>query len=544
MSFEEFREECKSLAGKEVKLEKPPKEVGVDVGLALPCFQFEGGPNKKAKELEEKINKKKKTYVKEAKAQGPYLNFYINWDEFSENLELKDIEKKNKNILLEHTSVNPSGPIHVGRLRNSIIGDTLKRILKASGYDVETHYYVNNMGKQMAMILWGNENNIEPSDELKEKYMEYKNKSDFKTMFTYVESNKKSKDGEIQKILKNAEEGNKDILNKLEKISENCLEGQLEVLKRINVDFDEFDFESKYVKNRDTKKILDKLDEYLIERDGLKGLDLSKFGLERRGGILPLLRKDGTSVYILRDIAYHLEKSNKSKWLVNVVGEDHKVEMKELKTILKEYFDVNAKIDVIHFAFVSFEGMQLSTRKGQTAPLDLLLDDGLKKSKEEMEKRDIDYDKKRAEKITTAAIRYSIIKHGNNKQIKFNWEEALNFEGDTGPYLQYTYARASSILRKAEESFGKLNPKTDKEKKIIKKLSKFNYVLEESGEQFKPNTFANYLYDLCSLFNEFYHETKVIGSKREKDLLLFVKIVKENIKKGLNILGIEAIEEM
>ena len=161
-----------------------------------------------------------------------------------------------------------------------------------------------------------------------------------------------------------------------------------------------------------------------------------------------------------------------------------------------------------------------------------------------MEKRDIDYDKKRAEKITTAAIRYSIIKHGNNKQIKFNWEEALNFEGDTGPYLQYTYARASSILRKAEESFGKLNPKTDKEKKIIKKLSKFNYVLEESGEQFKPNTFANYLYDLCSLFNEFYHETKVIGSKREKDLLLFVKIVKENIKKGLNILGIEAIEEM
>ena len=386
MSFEEFREECKSLAGKEVKLEKPPKEVGVDVGLALPCFQFEGGPNKKAKELKEKKNKKKKTYVKEAKAQGPYLNFYINWDEFSENLELKDIEKKNKNILLEHTSVNPSGPIHVGRLRNSIIGDTLKRILKASGYDVETHYYVNNMGKQMAMILWGNENNIEPSDELKEKYMEYKNKSDFKTMFTYVESNKKSKDGEIQKILKNAEEGNKDILNKLEKISENCLEGQLEVLKRINVDFDEFDFESKYVKNRDTKKILDKLDEYLIERDGLKGLDLSKFGLERRGGILPLLRKDGTSVYILRDIAYHLEKSNKSKWLVNVVGEDHKVEMKELKTILKEYFDVNAKIDVIHFAFVSFEGMQLSTRKGQTAPLDLLLDDGLKNPKKRWKK--------------------------------------------------------------------------------------------------------------------------------------------------------------
>lgn len=552
--FSSFRKECEKLAGKNKKLlEQPPKGLGAD--LALPCFSFAKNPAETAKDLAKKYSKSlnKKSLIAKIESSGPYVNFHADWTILSEKL-VKDIiknknefgagDKKKDLIILEHTSMNPTGPVHVGRVRNSIIGDCLRRLMFFCGYKVETHYYVNDVGKQVAAIYWAEKNKI-PSAK-SEEYGKYKNKPDFKTMFQYVAANSELENNpgkmqEVDDIIVSAETGNKKILKGIKSVAANCLEGQKKVLSRLNIPFDCFDFESKYIENSGTKKILAKLrkEKLLKKHEGALGVDLSKYGLERRSGITTLVRSNGTSVYTLRDLAYHQEKLKKGSRAVNVLGEDHKVEFQELKKIL-HLLNIKKPLDVVHYAFVSFKGMQLSTRRGRTAPLDLLIDEGIEKASMEMKKRN---STTKPEKIAVAAIRYHIIKNDTNKQITFVWDDALRFEGDTGPYLQYTYARAKSILRKA-----KTKPKAgrlgDEEKEVIKLLAQFPDIIAKAAEQMKPHVVANYISELASSFNEYYHATKVVGSKKEAERLALVQAVSIVLKTGLGLLGIETVEKM
>ncbi len=564
--WNDFLQEIRELT-RSNNLEIPPSHINGDI--SLPLF---GKPPEHVKEKAKEIKKiiSKSSYaglIGSVQVLGPYLNFTINYKKFNQLVINQILEQKDDygngneqgKILLEHTSINPTGPVHVGRLRNSLIGDSLKRILKATGYDVETHFYVNDMGKQVALILWGYNNNIKANPELESQYEKYKNNSDFKIMFTYVEANKiMENDDKVEKqvaeILQKCEKGNKTTLQKLRNQSEKTIQGQKDVLEKIGVTFDKFDYESTFVENKDTEKVMKQLEFELVEKDGMIGLDLSKYGLKREKGIMVLKRQDGTSVYTLRDIAYHLNKLKNNEWLINVVGEDHKVEMTELKFILENFFSEkieNKKMDIIHYAFVSFKDMQLATRKGQTAPLDLLLDQGIEKAKQEIEKRNknkkIKDLEKRAKKITVAAIRYNILKLERNKQMTFIWDNALNFEGDTGPYLQYAYARAKSILAKSKKK-----PKTEKleqlkeplENKLIKQLSRFSAIIKKSADQYQPNLIASYLIELASTFNEYYHNTKVIGTPQEAQRLALVQATAGVIKNGLNLLGIETMEKM
>ncbi len=544
--FQKFADECQKFSGKKVQLSVPPK--GIDADLALPCFSLGKNPAETAKKLGAgKIPKG--SLIKEVRPSGPYVNFYIDEKKIS-RLVLKDVmtkkgnygkgSRKEEKILLEHTSVNPSGPIHIGRLRNSVIGDTLGRILKFYGYSVKIHFYVNDMGKQIAIILWGTKNNCSAGKEMTEKYKKYINNDDFRTMFTYVKayeevSEEEKKMSQVSEILQKAETGDKKFLTELKKISEKCLKGQVRSLKRVGIEFDEFDFESTFVMNHDVDGVMEKLKIYLKKQDGATGLDLSSFGLERRKGILVLKRSDGTSVYILRDIAYHLEKTKKADWIINVLGEDHKVEFNELKTILKDLLKVKNKIDVVHYAFVTFEGLQLSTRKGITAPLDMLIDEGIEKAKK--------YSKDVAEQVTTAAVRYHLISYDLQKQVRFVWDEALNFEGNTGPYLQYSYARAKSIIKKSGKS-PKIGELGKSELPLIKKISMFPRIVEKSAKDMKPHYIAFYCYELSSLFNEYYHSEKVIGSESEGERLALVSAAAEVMKICMKLLGIPVLERM
>lgn len=568
---EKIRAEIRKLLGEaagEIDLDEiRESEVG-DFSSAMAfrlASRLEKSPMQIADEISGRI--KPSGYVAGIESTNGYLNFYINYGkilpEFLDEIRTKKSgygrgEIKNKKIVLEHTSINPSGPVHVGRLRNSLIGDSLSRILKFIGYDVETHYYVNDIGKQIAIISQGFKEGIEPDKDALERYSRYKDKEDFRIFFEYISANKKFEADEefrkrVQESIQFAESGNLNSLREISGIAERCLSGHKEILERLGIKFDRFDFESKYIEDSGISSVLNFLRgcRYAKMIDDGFGLDLSELGIKKTGGVSILARKDGTSVYLARDIAYHLEKSRLGDIMINVLGEDHKFEFMELRTILTEIYKLAIPLNVVHFSFVSFEGEELSTRKGLTAPVDKLLDEAVEKAENEIEKRKI-ATKDIAPLIGIGAIKYHILKTTPQKPITFRWDEALNFDGETSPYIQYAHARCRRILENAGVDAGgidinKIDINLEKdERNLLKQLIKFPEIVKKSAEELKPSILANYLYVLASEFSRFYKECPVIPAEesiRYRRLLL-VDATRIVLANGLDLLGISAPERM
>ncbi|MEM4347382.1 MAG: arginine--tRNA ligase [Candidatus Altiarchaeota archaeon] len=505
-------------------------------------------------------------FIERVSSEGAYVNFFLNYPKTLKEF-LKNIRKdknygkgkvKKRKIILEHTSINPSGPIHVGRLRNSLIGDALKRILNFYGYEVETHYYVNDIGKQIAIIAQGFADDIKYDNEISKKYKCYENKEDFQIFFEYVVANKKFQEDlkfqqKVQDLIKSAESGNREALEKIKEVAKKCLVGQKKTLDKLNIKFDSFDFESKFIENGSVEKILKKLkdNEFAVENELGFGLNLEKFGLKRRDAITVLARKDGTSVYLTRDLCYHLEKARLGDEMLNILGEDHKFEFLELKCILENFLKLRKPLRVVHFSFVNFEGEELSTRKGLILAVDKLIDEAIEKAKNEIKKRGI-ASEEIAPIIGIGAIKYHILKTSPQKQITFRWEDALNFDGETGPYIQYAHARCCSLLKKFSADIGKIKidsictELSDEEKSLLKKLIKFPYIVENSVNELKPNILASYLYELSSEFSRFYKKCQVLGVEKgiSERRILLVDATRIVIKKGLELLGIDAPERM
>ncbi|MEM2918534.1 MAG: arginine--tRNA ligase [Candidatus Altiarchaeota archaeon] len=505
-------------------------------------------------------------FIERVSSEGAYVNFFLNYPKTLKEF-LKNIRKdknygkgkvKKRKIILEHTSINPSGPIHVGRLRNSLIGDALKRILNFYGYEVETHYYVNDIGKQIAIIAQGFADDIKYDNEISKKYKCYENKEDFQIFFEYVVANKKFQEDmkfqqKVQDLIKSAESGNREALEKIKEVAKKCLVGQKKTLDKLNIKFDSFDFESKFIENGSVEKILKKLkdNEFAVENELGFGLNLEKFGLKRRDAITVLARKDGTSVYLTRDLCYHLEKARLGDEMLNILGEDHKFEFLELKCILENFLKLRKPLRVVHFSFVNFEGEELSTRKGLILAVDKLIDEAIEKAKNEIKKRGI-ASEEIAPIIGIGAIKYHILKTSPQKQITFRWEDALNFDGETGPYIQYAHARCCSLLKNFSADIGKIKidsictELSDEEKSLLKKLIKFTYIVENSVNELKPNILASYLYELSSEFSRFYKKCQVLGVEKgiSERRILLVDATRIVIKKGLELLGIDAPERM
>ncbi len=453
---ERIRESVEGVSSEKISLEEVQESKEGD--FSFKTFRLGKKLGKNPEEIAKEIVKKTSTqgYIKKIEAKGPYVNFFLDYGKIFPVL-LKGIEDdygkgkpKEGKIILEHTSINPSGPVHVGRLRNSLIGDALGRTLKFSGCKVEIHFYVNDIGKQIAIIAQGYKENIKADEDVVVKYKEYKDKEDFQVFFEYVAAYRKFQEDEefqkrVQGYIQLAESGDKIALNKIRKVAEKCLEGQKETFERLGIKFDSFDFESKYLEDGSVEKILESLkkEKEVVKEtdDGCFGLDLGKFGLQRRGEITVLARKDGTSVYLSRDLGYHLEKEKLGERLINILGEDHKFEFLELKTILENFLNLSKPLEVVHYAFVNFEGGELSTRKGLIAPVDRLINEAIEKAGDEIEKRKIAERKKVAPMIGIGAIKYHILKTSAEKPITFRWGDVLNFEGEASPYIQYAHAR-------------------------------------------------------------------------------------------------------
>ena len=492
-------------------------------------------------------------------AQGPYINLFVSDKYLTQTVANAVAEKENYGsgrksgkILLEHTSANPNGPLHVGHIRNAILGDTLSRILRKAGYDVEVQYYVNDIGRQIAVVSWACT-----------KYpLNMAIKPDNAIVEVYVKANQdiaadESVNQYIEQLMKKVESGDQETIDSFTNAVDMAVAGISETLQLMNVKHDKFVRESQFIASGAVWDVISRLEATgkTKEDNGALVVDLSEYGFEKT---LVIRRSNGTSLYTTRDMAYHEWKASQCDRMIDVFGADHKLISGQLRAALQMLGD---KIpEVVIFEFVSLPEGSMSTRRGVFISADELLAQMIDKAYEEIEKRRPEesdaFKKEVAQMVGIGATRYDIIKISPEKSTVFDWEIALDFEKQGAPFIQYAHARASNILSKAaEENAGfcdyasadyslLLEPQ---EAVLIKKIALFEQKIEESAENLKPHTFAIYARELADDFNQFYRYIPVLNIENaalKKSRLALVFSAKVALANALSCLGIDAPDSM
>lgn len=542
-------------------LEVPPNEIA---DFALPCFHFARTMKKAPTIVAEEIRSKlpDMDLISKIWVAGGYVNFQLKYDTLarltlqtiiSERDNYGSFPRKNFRILLEHTSVNPTGPIHVGRARNPLIGDTLARCLRMGGYDVQTEYYVNDVGKQVILLVWGVENI--PEEDINKGDRE---KADHRLVAFYQKANELMENdprisAEISEMLRRFEMGDEAIVRRVREITQQILDGISQSLKEVNVEIDNFVWESQFILDGSAKQIVKKLKEtkFAREEEGAYYLDLEEYGIEGRDSKFFFTRSDGTTLYTTRDLAYHLDKFKRADHVINILGEDQKLGMAHLEAALR-ILGINEAPENVFYSFVSLPEGRMSTRKGRVVTLDDLIDEAEERALEEVKKRRTDLSESKmveiAREIGLGAIRYNIIRIQAEKPIVFKWHEALNFEGNSAPFVQYAHARACSILKKAGHYDHVIDPlllSDQYEIRLIKVLARFPSVIKEAGEKRRIHLLPAYGHELASAFNQFYTYVPVLkGGERINARLTLVESTMWTLRNCLNVMGIGSPEEM
>jgi len=561
------REAFKALGCPDVApiIEIPPDEKMGD--LAVPCFplskRLKMSPQKIAEEVCSRTQKG--GLIEKVEHSGAYVNFFVDLerlkaDVIGETISKGDmfgqLEKKNVRVLIEHTSANPTGPLHVGRARNPIIGDSVARILRLGGYDVVTEFYVNDVGKQVVTLAYGVKN-------LKPEEKPERDRDDYRYVLSYQLASRALEEDpavldEINGMLYDLEHGEQETMRLVRETCEKILKAILESLEMINIKIDRFTWESRFIAEGKVAELIEKLKRSPLckqEEDGAYALDLASYGIHGKDTDFIFTRKDGTSLYTARDLAYHLDKFGRCDIAIDVLGEDQKLGQMQLCAAL-DIIGEKRRPEYIFYAFVSLPEGRMSTRKGTVVYLDDLVDEAVALALEEVRKRRTELTEEQMLKIANdvgkGAVRFNIIRIQAEKQIVFRWEDALNIEGNSAPFVQYAHARACSILRKAaEEKFGwkDFDPKNlrrDRELALSKAIAKFPLVIEDCAESRKAHPVAQYALELATLFNQFYQFVPVLRAEDEerKARLALVEASRVALKNSLNALGINAPEEM
>ena len=487
-------------------------------------------------------------------AVGPYVNFFIDYSKFTKKLlnnvgdDYGQLDKVDEKIILEHTSANPNGPLHIGHVRNSIFGDSLSRLLKLAGKDVETQYYVNDMGRQIAIIVFGiTELGLKIEDQEGEKI-------DYKIGKLYFKANKTLEEDEnlvshVDELIRKYEKGEDDKLNQIfEEVVSSCLDGMKEILHRINIDHDKFVWEGQFVRNGEVDELVNYVThEGFVRKNEVEYINLTDFQIEKE---FVFRRSDGTSLYSTRDLAYHRYK-NTLGTVLDILGADHKLAAKQIKVIFEEIFREKSP-EVIFYEFITLPEGSMSTRKGKFVSVDELVDEAVKRSFNEIKSRNPDLSDgeivRMAEEIGTGAIRFFIAKLSPEKHLTFKWDEALSFERGCAS-IQYAHARAGKLLKKSNKDISSIEVSDDWipneiEKDLIRFIAKFPQVVEDSTNKKRVHNITQYCQDLAGSFNKFYKSEQVIGYKFEDSRLILVDRAKTTLKNALNILGVSAPEKM
>jgi arginyl-tRNA synthetase len=326
------------------------------------------------------------------------------------------------------------------------------------------------------------------------------------------------------------------------------LSGMRQTYKNFGSEFDVWTYESQ-IYDRAKKAILDSLKKGIFEKDS-RGNTIARLEPELPDKVV--LRADGTSVYMTQDLylAKMRFKDYRLDRLVYVVASEQNLHFKQLFAIpilRKMGWEFSDRCSHLSYGLVNLPGGRMKTREGNVVDADDLIEELSRLAKEEILKREKlgkKELKERSNAIALAAIKYYLLKIEPVKDLLFDPEKAISFEGDTGPYLQYTYARAKSILRKSRKRPAAMISLQQDETDLVKKLALFDITVRKSAAELKPHYVANYLFELATLFNEFYHRKQVLRDKREAELLRLVLAVAATLKTGLGLLGIKPLERM
>lgn len=546
------------------------KEVGIDVALevppnpelgdfALPCFQLakqlRKNPVQIASELAKTLSIKG---VARIEAKGPYLNFFVDKGTNAERV-LKSIfdneqygssdEGKGKHALIEHTSNNPNADIHVGRARNSIIADSVVRLLKFQGYTTDVHYFVNDIGKQIAMLVLAAKGKKPAYEQLLKLYVDFNAR---------LKENKELEQ-DVFALLKKLEDGDAKVRKQFRGIVDSCIKGQRAILQDVGIEFDSFDYESDYLFNKRTEEVLaalKKTGKLFTDEQQRQVLDLKGFPEVEKGmksPVLVLTRNDGTSLYPLRDIAYTIDKASWAKGRnILLLGEDQKLYFQQVSAALS-LLKV-AQPEIVHYAFIVLAEGKMSTRSGNVVLFSEFAKEAVDRARKEILARTPDMKGKKLDELARmighGAIKFSIVKVSSDKMITFDWNQALSFEGDSGPYAQYAHARINSILEKHKRK----RPKPDysvltheAERNLVNHLGRFPESVSQASRNLEPHIIANYARELAQLFTSFYHSCPVLqaGTDTLVDARIALCLATQRVlKTALGLLGIEAPEVM
>jgi arginyl-tRNA synthetase len=485
-------------------------------------------------------------FMEKIESVGGYVNFTLKpsklmeaiWKEMEGTSRYPDIFQDPERVSVEHTSTNPTGPIHIGRIRNSIIGDSLARLIDRYGYRVTTQYFINDSGKQVASLYAG--------------YRKFVN-SDNPTVYDLLEGYKKANEemeagtdmnSDVEQILRDYEKGEPETIEGIKKACTVVLDSINASLSRLGIHIDDYTWESDLIRAGDVDRIMEDLEEDLEEEEGARYI-------MSNGRKMFLTRKDGTSLYFLRDIAYHLYKFQNFDWLIDVLGENHKEHAGHIEYVTKDLLSQEHRLDFVFYSYVSLESGKMSTRKGQIVTLDELYERAVEESLNVVKVKRPELPEEKlneiAQSVAVSAIRFHILKLNANKPMVFKWSEALNLEGDSAPFVMYSYARASSIMRKLEGQSHSIGADYNKEEgALIRQLYLYPFVLTESLKGLKPENIANYLLELTRKFNDFYTNCPVINAPQEERerRVLIINAYRTIIKDAANIVGMKILEEM
>lgn len=546
------------LSGESFDIQPAPANQPGDFGLA--CFRFAKALHTSPPDAANRISALVfPSIICKAQAVGPYVNFSLDRMAFSTTLLSRIMGEKDlfggdyrglgKSALLEHTSINPNASPHIGRARNGLIGDVIARLLRFEGYDVNVHYYVNDMGKQIALLA------LETGGMARLDFHD--------VLDIYVRANQRAKDDPAFEaagldLLQRMETGDPDVRAKFTSIVDVCLAGQLEILGRLGLSYDTFDRESSFLTDPRMTAVLRMLEErgaLFTDEQGRKVADLSKLGYPREEGrYIVLLRANGSSMYMYRDIAYTLEKIRRAGDMnMIVLGEDHTMYFEQLDTIIRAMGETAP--EPVHYAYILLKEGKMSTRQGTVVLLEDFLDEATRLAREkvtgqwpdmpEAEQAEI------AEMIGIGAVRFAILSVRPNRNVIFDWETALSFTGDSGPYIQYSCARIASILRKygtapeRMEAPAKITHSAEWD--ILLRLALVESDIGTALESRNPGVIANAALDIARRFSAFYTECPVLSAEipavRETRVRICVA-VRQTLITLLGLLGIPAPERM
>ena len=529
-----------------IKIEIPPKDNMGDYSIQCANLRNEeySNPIEIANLIREKFNDEENNFSL-IKVMGPYINFYLNYEKFNAEV-IKDIEindhygslnqGNNEALLIEHTS-------HIGRCRYSLIGDFMSNLYGFTGYEVERHYFINDIGKKIALLVIGIE--------------EYGLKDgNFSSILdTYVKISNRAKEDESidQKAfyyLQQVESGNTEMVQKFKDITDICVERQLQIFDTLDIHFDVFTHESDFVYNNYLDNILKRLDKTgRLHEDELGRLyvDLSGYDIPTREPVLVLTRSNKTSLYPMRDIAYTIHKielNPKNNFIV--LGEDQEVYMKQISAVLDILGYKAPKL--ISYSYVLLDGDKMSTSAGTV----VLVTDFMKAVKNtlinELNKRNSEISVDKLNILVNACIKFTMLNVSKNKIVNFNLENATSFVGESGMYILYSLVRINSILKNNNiELTEEIKFNNEIENKLVKELSLFPEVIDELLTSNEPAHLTKYIFGIAGLFSKFYEQVNI---SNEVDVVLKssrIRLLKSTAKvltNALSILGIKTIDEL